>query len=162
MGSHYPGTLRQKEAHEQSTLGCPAASFCASFCSAQDLIWALNLQIWAVLHLPSLLVCCIHRHTKMRIIIFCAAKKIISNEKNSENMAEICILAEIFTIFSDTFFFFFYFGEIFCSRHFCSNLDSLTLYSTSIPRVSKMLISSHTRNCKVLLGMEVIGKHFHN
>lgn len=162
MGSYYPGTLRQKEAHEQSTLSCPAASFCASFCSWQDLIWVLNLQIWAVLHLPSLLVCCIHRHTKMRIIMFlCIQKNHLSNEKNSIWL-KFASWLKFLLFFQIPLFFFFYSGEIFCSRHFCSNLDSLTLYSTSIPRVSKMLISSHTRNCKVLLGMEVIGKHFHN
>lgn len=75
-------------------------------------------------------------------------------------MAEICILTKIFTIFQIHFFF--NTGEIFYSKHLSSNLDSFALYSTSILRVSKMLISSHTRNCKVLLGIEVTGKHFHN
>lgn len=94
MGSHYLGTslrgaipmLRQKEAHGQSTLGCPAASFCATICSRQDLIWALNLHIWAVLHLPSLLVCCIHRCTKTRIIMFSASKKIVSAIKKFQKI----------------------------------------------------------------------------
>lgn len=54
MGSHYLGTSQKrycpaktKETHEQSTLSCPAASFCASFCSRQDLTGAVNQEIWA-------------------------------------------------------------------------------------------------------------------
>lgn len=74
-------------------------------------------------------------------------------------MAKMYILTKILT-FSDTFFF--KSGEIFYLRYFCSNLDSLTLYHTTILRVSKMLISSHTKKCKVLLGIEVTGKYFHN
>ena len=170
MGSHYPGTslrgaipmLRQKEAHGQSTLGCPAASFCACFCSRQDLTWALNPQIGAVLHLPSLLVCRIHRHTKMRIIMFCACKKIVSTMKKiQKTWLKFTSRLKLWLFFRHDFYFL-NSGEIFYSRHFCSNLNSLTLYSTSILRVSKLLISSHTRNCKVLLGIEVTEKHFHN
>lgn len=93
--------------------------------------------------------------------MICASKEIISAMKEkSESQAEICILTKHF--FKKPFFFFLNSGEIFYSRHFCPNLGSLTLYSKFILRVSKMLISLHTRNCKALLGIEVTRKHFHN
>lgn len=103
---------------------------------------------------------CIPRHTKMRSTMICASNEIIwAMKEKSESRAEICILTKHFF---KKLFFFLNSGEIFYSRHFCPNLGSLTLYSKSILRVSKMLISLYTRNCKALLGIEVTRKHFHN
>lgn len=124
-------------------------------------IGALTLQMGAVLHLSSFLVCCIPRLTKTKeSSCFVHPKKLSQQWKKSENIAEFCIWTKIFTIFQILPFF--NPAQVFYSRLFCSNLDSLTSYSTSILRLSKMLISLQTRSCKVLLGIEVTGNHLHN
>lgn len=169
MGSHYPGTslrganshAKTKETHEQSTLSCPAASFCPSFCSRQDLIGALNQKIWAALHFSSLLVFAFLGIQRWGAPWFVHQKKLSQQwKKNQKVRLKFVYWLNIFL--KSLFFFFLNSGEIFYSRHFCPNLGSLTLYSKSILSVSKMLISLHTRNCKALLGIEVTRKHFHN